>query len=144
MKEATGSAFILNMVIIFITLMMLIFVGSISYSKSYKVKNRIINILEEEKNFDLSVQGKIEDVLSSIGYQISNTADCSKYKPTGSTQVYPTNGFANYRYCIFENRSNDHVYYTVVTFMKFDFPIIGDFVEFPVKGQTKIFNELWD
>lgn len=147
MRQAVGSAFILNLVIFFITLMMLIFVGSISYSKAYKVKNRIINIIEDNKGYNEDSIDEIESTLADIGYQISLTSDCGKVMPEGSKQKYPTSDYVSgYRYCIFENTtSNDNgVYYTVVTFMKFDFPVIGNFVEFPVKGETKIISNLWD
>lgn len=148
MRQAVGSAFILNLVIIFITLMMLVFVGSISYSKAYKTKNRIINIIEDNKGYNESSISEIETFMADTGYQISLTSDCTKVAPNNeSSLVYPTSSIkSGYRYCIFENRaSNDNgVYYTVVTFMKFDFPVIGNYIEFPVKGETKILSKLWD
>lgn len=148
MRQAVGSAFILNLVIIFITLMMLVFVGSISYSKSYKVKNRIINIIEDNKGYNDNTISEIETFMANTGYQISNTANCDKVKPNDSSkQIYPTSDLkTGYRYCIFENsvKNSDGVYYTVVTFMKFDFPVIGNMVEFPVKGETKVLSNLWD
>lgn len=146
MRQAVGSAFILNLVIVFITLMMLVFVGSISYSKSYKVKNRIINIIEDNKGYNDNTISEIETFMSNIGYQISNTATC-KEPNKNSKQIYPTSDLkTGYRYCIFETPvdNSDGVYYTVVTFMKFDFPVIGNFVEFPVKGETKVLSNLWD
>lgn len=147
MRQAVGSAFILNLVIVFITLMMLVFVGTISYSKAYKTKNRIINIIEDNKGYNESSIDEIETFMANTGYQISTTSNCTKVKPEGSSEVYPTSSFkSGYRYCIFENKaSNDNgVYYTVVTFMKFDFPVIGNYIEFPVKGETKILSNLWD
>lgn len=148
MRQAVGSAFILNLVIFFITLMMLIFVGSISYSKAYKVKNRIINIIEDNKGYDDSSIEEIETVLADIGYQIGQTSNCAKVKPNvESVQVYPRSDFVSgYRYCIFKNETSNNggVYYTVVTFMRFDFPVIGNFAEFPVKGETKVLSNLLD
>lgn len=147
MRQAVGSAFILNLVIVFITLMMLVFVGSISYSKAYKTKNRIINIIEDNKGYNESSISEIETFMADTGYQISLTSDCTKVAPANGSTVYPTSSIkTGYRYCIFENKaSNDNgVYYTVVTFMKFDFPVIGNYIEFPVKGETKILSKLWD
>lgn len=146
MRQAVGNAFILNLVITFITLMMLVFVGSISYSKAYKVKNRIINLIEHNKGYDEAVSIEIKEVLSDVGYQISNNQSCDRFKVNDKSRiVYPTSEFKDgYRYCIIENRTDTGRYYTVVAFMKFDFPIIGDFMEFPVKGETKIMSDLWN
>lgn len=146
MRQAVGNAFVLNLVITFIALMMLVFVGSISYSKSYKVKNRIINLIENNKGYDQDVSDDIEEVLSDVGYQISNNQNCDKYKVNKDSKVvYPTSEFrSGYRYCIIENKTNTGKYYTVVAFMKFEFPVIGNYVEFPVKGETKIMSSLWN
>ena len=147
MRQAVGNAFILNLVIVFITLMMLVFVGSISYSKAYKTKNRIINIIENNKGYNESSIDEIENFMADTGYQISTTSDCTKVAPAKGSAVYLTSSFkSGYRYCIFENKTsnNDGVYYTVVTFMKFDFPVIGNYIEFPVKGETKVLSKLWD
>ena len=107
MRQAVGSAFILNLVIIFITLMMLVFVGSISYSKAYKTKNRIINIIEDNKGYNESSISEIETFMADTGYQISLTSDCTKVAPNkNSSLVYPTSSIKpGYRYCIFENKA---------------------------------------
>ena len=146
MRQAIGNAFILNLVITFIALMMLVFVGSISYSKSYKVKNKIINLIENNKGYNEEVSDDIEEVLGDVGYQISNNQNCDRFVVGEDSQiVYPTSEFrSGYRYCIIENTTSDGKYYTVVTFMKFDFPVIGNFVEFPVKGETKIMSNIWN
>lgn len=146
MRQAVGNAFILNLVITFITLMMLVFVGSISYSKAYKVKNRIINLIEHNKGYDEAVSDEIEDVLRDVGYQISINQKCDRFKVNDESHiVYPTSEFkSGYRYCIIENSTDTGRYYTVVAFMRFDFPIIGNFLEFPVKGETKIMSDLWN
>ena len=93
MRQAVGSAFILNLVIVFITLMMLVFVGSISYSKAYKTKNRIINIIEDNKGYNESSIDEIETFMANTGYQISTISNCTKVKPEGSSEVYPTSSF---------------------------------------------------
>ena len=35
-------------------------------------------------------------------------------------------------------------YYVVVTFIHFEFPVIGDILTFPVYGETKILNKSYD
>ncbi len=48
MNESTGNALIFYGIIIFTCLFIAFFIGSISYSKAYKVKNRIIEEIEKE------------------------------------------------------------------------------------------------
>ena len=43
MREATGNALLTMMMTSIIAIIMIFFVGSISYSKSYRLKNYIIN-----------------------------------------------------------------------------------------------------
>ena len=42
MKDAVGGSLLLNLVIIFTSIVILLFVGVLAYAKAYKVKNKII------------------------------------------------------------------------------------------------------
>ena len=42
MKEAISNAFLFNIVIVFVVVLIALFVGSLSYTKAYKVKNKIV------------------------------------------------------------------------------------------------------
>ena len=48
MKEAISNAFVFNLIIVFVIILIAFFVGSISYSKASKVKNRIVEVIEKE------------------------------------------------------------------------------------------------
>ena len=50
MKEAIGNAFIFGLVITFIGIFILFFATSTSYTKAFKVKNKIIEIIEKHHN----------------------------------------------------------------------------------------------
>ena len=47
MRESLGGGFLLNIVIIFAGVVIMLFIGILSYSKAYGVKNRIIEIIEK-------------------------------------------------------------------------------------------------
>ena len=51
MKESIAQAFIVNLIIFFFVILVLLLFGSINYSKAYKAKNRIVNIIEKYGNF---------------------------------------------------------------------------------------------
>ena len=145
MKGAIGNAMVMNIVITFIILTTAFLVGSISYSKAFKVKTKIVDIIEKydgdfNRGASLSSENKsfimreIESMLGSTGYRTANGKVCNEgtvienssydvciYTKGGSTGTYRGN------------------YYQVVVYMYFDFPIIGDMIKIPVKGETRTF-----
>ena len=49
MKEAISNAMIFNLIIVFVVILIMLFIGSLSYSKAFKVKNRIVEEIEKDK-----------------------------------------------------------------------------------------------
>lgn len=154
MKEAIAQSFLINIIIIFLVVLMLLLFGSINYSKAYKVKNRIINIIEKYGEYDPSkdnIKNEIQENLRNAGYQTtSDAAHCDNLKiesKGGTTTIlYPTEAEKrqlHYDYCIFklDGSIEGSNYYQVITFMKFDIPILGGFLQFPVRGETKVFYD---
>ena len=160
MREAIGNAFVVNIVIIFLFLIMFVFVGSISYSKAFKIKNRIVNYIEEKEgkisnsthnglldNGDLNVESDIDSILHEIGYQIRiGKSNCKIKNDKNNIELgkvlYP-NDQGGYNYCIVKyDDKQDGYYYGVTTFMKFEIPIINYWLEFPVYGETKTFRNV--
>ena len=136
MREAIGSSLLLNLVIIFISLVMLFFVGILSYSKAYKVKNRIIEIIEKYESYESNedAMNEISADLKNIGYTSSFNSNCSDDNLNETT----------YKYCVYKRSgSNLSYYYEVVTYRHFDIPVIGDSIVLPVKGETKMFHEVY-
>lgn len=142
MREAVGQSLLLSLLFFFIIAIMFTFVGSISYTKAFKIKNRIINIIEEHEKFDSETQADIAEALSNVGYQVSTgRAEC--HAKQGGTQVYPSGVSGQFDYCVYKyTDSRENVYYGVTTFMKFHFPVIHNLIEFPVYGETKTFGIL--
>ena len=148
MREAVGNSLVMGMVASIIGVIMIFFVGSISYSKAYKVKNKIINIIEENNGWDDSLNDEINVYLKEVGYQVGAGAgnkecDESKIKPGGKI-VYCKNITNGYNYCVIRygstDESNKDTYYKVITYMHFELPVIGSALKFPVKGETKTFG----
>lgn len=150
MREATGNAYIFYFVIIFTGIFIALLVGSISYSKAFRVKNIIIDAIETDGGWitgDCSANGnstcaKTLAALREVGYKVA-TPDCSAsdINATGTVTVMQNNG--GYDYCVYRiSTSSDSAnyrgdYYKVVAYIYFDIPIIGKMLEFPVSGETK-------
>lgn len=147
MRGAIGNAMVMNIVITFIILTTAFLVGSISYSKAFKVKTKIVDIIEKyDGDFNLGegkkIMSEIETYLGETGYRTSSATSnsCKKYASDGDKIMSST---SNYDICIIAKNSNSGSYrpeyYKVVVYMYFDFPIIGDMIKIPVTGETKSF-----
>ncbi len=99
----------------------------------------MVEILEKHKNYNYSARQEIERSLREIGYK-TNPRGTARCPSKGGVLVQPYT--YNYRYCIYKNTDAKGYYYTVVVFMYFELPVIGDFLEFPISGQTKVIYDL--
>lgn len=138
MREALGNTFIVNIVIIFVIVFVFLFVGSISYTKAFKIKNKIINYIEDSGSFDKATQERIAATLKETGYRV--VAGVPKCNDRGGELL--TREANNYRYCVVRYTNDKGTYYGVTTYIYFDFPIINSLLEFPVYGETKIMGIL--
>lgn len=157
MKESISNAIILNVAIIFLFITAMLFAGSTAYTKAFKVKNRIINIIERNESKIISnkmidklpstVEDEIEASLSSIGYRVetNHNSKCqeamkNRFKNKNNNYSAVTTRDSTYNYCIavYNDSSAMHGrYYAVITYMYFEVPLIGSKLEFPVYGETK-------
>ena len=159
MKESIAQSFIISLILFFFGILVLLLFGSINYSKAFKAKNRIINIIQKYGEFNDATRTEIAESLQKGGYQTALKTDykknplnskCNKYaKELGvdSKNIkYPAsesdyNGGRYYDYCVIEVDAGLGNYYQVVTFMKFEVPLVRTFLEFAVKGETKVLYE---
>ena len=142
MREATGSSMLLYIVVFFVGIIILFFAGIMAYSKAYKAKNRIIEVIEEYGTYTRgtgsTAENTVKSSLKSMGYQ---TGDCSGTTQKGYTSVQNSSG---YKYCVYNKNANGGTQYKVITYVHFDFPIIGSAINIPVSGETKILGKSYD
>lgn len=153
MKESIAQAFIVNLILFFFVILVLLLFGSINYSKAYKSKNRIINIIEKYGSFNDEAESEIADNLRKAGYStlvvtdVANDTKCNDHA-NGGTVVFPhydsgDSGVGRrYDYCVIRYDvpygETTAEYYKVVAYMQFEVPLIGGLLEFPVRGETKL------
>ena len=163
MREATGSSLLLYIVIIIVGVVMLLFVTILSYAKAYGAKNKIINALEtyydvayvnEDSN---PVKAEIDENLRKMGYTITRNNYCNNSRVLNHLNELGLKGAVNlnsaangrYNYCLYKvdkstGKIDDGHYYLVVTFISYNIPVIGNFMLFPVYGETKILDKTYD
>lgn len=108
----------------------------------------------------LDWRSKVNDYLSKSGYVLSsNGGSCpKKYDEDLRAYVHPSgDGYiikkdteiGEYEYCIYQKRyyelsagddkfTKQRFSYKVVSYMKFDFPIIGEFIKLPITSESKV------
>ena len=147
MKEAIANVGVFNLIIIFITILLAFFIGSLGYSKAFKVKNLIVDEIERDQGYNnKTTEVTIENMLGQIGYRM-NTGFSSRKCPLEDGQS-AINTNSNYQYCVYKfehctrNNAKCSVHYRVISYMYFDIPIIGQLISVPVKGETVAFTRI--
>lgn len=139
MREAVGGTWIFGIVMVFIVMFSSYLAISINYSKAFRVKNGIINIIEQNEGMSSSTKTKIREYLNNYGYSVYGKCPTN----TGLTFTgYDTNvANTGSKYCVAVKTKDDgnlkKTYYTVVVFFRLDLPIVGNIFTFPVSGETK-------
>ena len=159
MKEAIANAGIFNLVIIFVIILIAFFIGSLSYSKAFKVKNKILEEIEKDQAYTTGVnnstEDRVEEWIGNIGYRVNtgntrNSSNCPTVTGNGGEQGKLVNSDGDYQYCVYEfdtctaksDKAKCGKYYRVTAYMYFDIPILSGLLKIPVSGETMIFNEI--
>ena len=141
MREAIGTSYIFSIVIAFIGIIFLILIGSLSYSKAFKVKTKIIDIIEKNNGYDdNAVRTEIDNYLKTAGYTVTkanNRGTCSTVN--GKEAI---NTIKNYDYCVYRFKTVKGYYYHVTVFISFDIPVISSYLKIPVSGETRVIYDL--
>lgn len=140
MKESIGNSYVFGIVITFIGILFLILIGSLSYSKAFKVKTRIIEIIETNNGYDDLVRTEIDNYLKKAGYVVTRNSNSEKCETINGTRAINT--IKNYDYCIYRFDTVKGPYYHVTVFISFDIPIVSSYLRIPVSGETKVIYEL--
>lgn len=154
MRDAFGGAFSIKLMLIFLMLYISFICVALNYARAFRVKNRIINIIEQNEGYCGSNVSKIDDevnqYLNNAGYYV-NYSDVSNVVGEDGKYVclndFNSPNNIGRGYCIYRKDNDqsascsDKVVYSVETYMLFKIPIIDTFtgLNFPItiKGETK-------
>lgn len=155
MKDAIGGTWIMGIFIVFIVLFAAFMAYSISYTKAFRVKNEIINIIERNEGFsessrksdlknynydfkqDDSVESKVFEYIKAAGYdyETSETVNCMSVRGEDLGSMM-TGGYCLKKVCP-SSGDSEKVYYKVTTFIALSIPIFNITVKLPISGETK-------
>ena len=147
MRDAFGGLFLYKWILIFIVIYVSFMCLALNYARAFRVKNRVVNILEQYQfNIDdvkisddvsnVSVDGsnalvEMDRYLSNVHYLITPDTDVTCKGNDGELPLYH-NGV-----CIVGIGDDGSRYYKVTTYIVLDFPFFGLKMTLPVRGETK-------
>jgi hypothetical protein len=118
-RESIGATFLIKLMVIFIVLYNSLLAIAVNYAMVFRVKNQIINLLEQYEGCE-GAKGKIDEYIADVGYYRASTATQGPYS------IVPVQD------------PGRGTYYVVTTYIKFDFPFVEDILRVNVSGETKI------
>lgn len=135
MRESFGGAFIINLLLVFIVIFISFMAVTISYAKAFRVKNQVINIVEQNQysgTGDVGVIPLIDTYLQSVNYFVDDI-DCGEYNQNvRGVCITPMINGVNLTQAVNEQ------YYKITTYIRIDFPFFGIKLTIPISGETKI------
>ena len=160
MKQTISGTWVFMLVILFTLIFAAYIALTINYSRSFKVKNEVLSMIEKNEGFTDNGVKIINGYLSQSGYKTLGSchlqSDAVVY---GAISIDPNTSISNafekaeagkkYYYC-FTKYSNYHsyfktrAYYKINLFFRFDLPVLGDLHTFDVEGQTSEIDATYD
>lgn len=136
MRGAIGNASLLWIIIFILSALVVFFVSVLAYSKAYRVKNRIVEVIEKYGVYNDNAESEITPFLSEAGYQIGQ---CPKSGSENTT---------SFKYCVEKVNQTDDLdgpyTYKVTTYVQFYFPIINEIFSPAVTSETRTLGISYD
>ena len=151
MREAIGGAWLTGIVVLFIVLFSAFLAISVNYTKAFRAKNKIINLIEENEGFSITRYSSLDSIDLATLRQSNRTEDkvYAYLKDAGSATAVKKNGTYVFKcpdgsnpreggYCVKKVASSQGSYYKVTTFIKIELPLISNTFTVPISGDTKV------
>ena len=141
MRQAIGSTFLYNIMIVFIVITFGFLAATLSYMKSFKVNGKIANSLERFEGYNELSAAEIETSLANLGYRSSSSGNlnCPNHRHNGKDYEPITSLGTNYKYCVYEYPEENSRYfiYGILTYIYMDIPIVGGTFSLPIYSETE-------
>ena len=160
MKESIGGTWLIGIVALFIVLFSAFMAYSINYTKAFRAKNSVIDLIEQSEGYtfynestpienltdeqlrsNASTEAQAYAIVKSVGYDFGSKSknkvvcnnDGTISEVTKIDDAYQPGGF-----CVYRIKNTDgSTRYKVVTYVMMKFPVINFGISIPIKGETK-------
>jgi hypothetical protein len=124
MRESIGATFLIKIMVVFIVLYNALLAIAVNYAMVFRVKNQFINLLEQYEGCQ-GAKDEITNYISEVGY-------------------YRAANPSNRGYTIEAIPDTRGTYYKVITYIKFDFPMVSNYFMVPITGETKVLYGVYE
>lgn len=149
MRDAIGQVFTLQIILAFVLLINGYMAYSVNYTRAFRVKNQIVNIIEQYEGPD-NDEGieKINEYIDRMAYNVNNQQMLTYQNNNSGAECPGYNGWCYVEHDVSINDADGErkgKYYSVVTFVNIDIPVInnlvglGNFLQ--VVGETRTIYE---
>lgn len=144
MRDAIGGTFIIKLILIFIVISVSFMAFAVQYAKAFRVKNLIINKLEQYQYdgtvADANVLDDIAEDLGKIPYNIKNIGNnsCNGTAKFITSDQVGGQGNVGGGYCLEKKGNDKEFYYRVTTYITAEFSFFDIVITIPITGETKI------
>lgn len=142
MKEAIGQTYALQIILVFVVFLNAFLAFSVNYTKAFRVKNKIINELEQNEGLNATAKSNIIEYMQMVGY----TGNIEEGECFNGACIVPhcigkLGSSLSSGTCENGNVENYRVYYSVTTSININVPIINRIIDpewniLKVKGDT--------
>ncbi|MBR1416211.1 MAG: hypothetical protein IJ572_00135 [Bacilli bacterium] len=156
MRQSIGGSWVFMIVVLFTLIFASYLALTINYSRSFRVKNEVLNIIEKSQGFTDNGVKLINNYLSQAGYKTTgtckvadNTIVYGAVDLNGTIENIRNGNHSKYYYCFskytgYHSYYKTRAYYRLTLFFHFDLPVIGDLMTFDVDGQTSEIDSTYD
>ncbi len=150
MGDVFGGTFMLKLVIIFIVIYVSFATIAVSYAKTFRVKNMVVNTIEQQRLINRAkIVGRMDLIdarLSEASYDLSDNLEYGSLQEKCTSQGKGKSGderpvFTNNGACILPIKIDDnHYYFRVTLYMVFRIPGIPYVASFPISSDTEDYS----
>lgn len=160
MRESIGSTWVFQLVLIFILIFVAYLTISINYSKTFKLKNEVLSIIERNEGLtegNRGGMGIVNNYLQTQNYNGRGSCEVGYYgaKTLSGTNMNTDFDFISsptstkYYYCVkkvsgYYSSKPKRSYYRIRLFIDYDLPVIGKIFTFTADGQTSEIEATYD
>ena len=126
MRESIGNSMIFSIILTVIAVASALVLFSLGYSKTYRIKNKVIDIIETNYGYnDTTIRTEVENYMREAGY---NSYKKGKCPDLDGQAPYNNLNQQQYMYCIYKFDTVKGPYYTVKVYMTYHLPLVSDFI----------------
>jgi len=141
MRESTGAMMLFGICLTFIIMMTAYLAISVNYAKAFRVKSHLVSMIEEHEGYSPTIDEDVVNYLENQGYTARGYCE----------ENLPSRGYDEsweFQTCLDKTMSDTSKFgptkrarYKVMTFFKFDIPVVGSMLTFQVAGESRyLFN----